>query len=135
MSFSCDARVATVDGAGALKSVVRVSDRTQIQLGYPSEITRVARVQRHTVRDGTGRDERVVGSRCRLATQCPQRGSDAPERPRTLGVEREDFEIRLRLLQVLLTRATFGVGLGDMRPDGQLSERDRTYHGLIWQLA
>lgn len=123
------------DGAAALESAIWVRDGTQIQLGYPRKVARVARVQGHIMRDSTSGDERIVGSRCRLAARCAQRGSDAPKRPGTLGVERKDFEIRLCLLQVLLTCATFSVGPGDMGPYGQLGEGYRTYHGLIWQLA
>ena len=45
------------------------------------------------MRDGTGRNERVVGSRGWFTARRTQRGSDAPKCPRTFGVERKDFEI------------------------------------------
>lgn len=87
------------------------------------------------MRDGAGRNERVIGPRGGFAARSTQRCSDTPKCPRTLGVERKNLEIRLCLLQVLLPRTTFRIRLRHIWPDGQLSEGYRTDHGFVWQLV
>ena len=117
-----------------LRLIIRMRDRTQIQLGDAGEVARAAGVQRHTVGNRAGCNQRVVCAGRMFPPGRSQGSRDIPERPSTLGIEWQNREIRFRLLQMLLPRPTFSVSPSDMWADGKLRECDSTYHRLIGKL-
>ncbi len=96
----------------------------------PAEVSGVAGVHGRPVGDRHRGDHRVVGPCRRLAPRPAQGRGDLPERPRRGRVERQRGEVRLRLLQVGLTRGPLALVAGDQRADRQLGERDRRDHRL-----
>lgn len=85
--------------------------------------------------DCTGRNKRVVGARSRLATRRAQRSRYGSKCPCAISVERQDVEIRLGLLQVLLPSTALSIVVGDVWTYGQLSQCDRADHRFIGKLG
>lgn len=81
------------------------------------------------------RDERVVGARGWLASRRAQRSRYSSKRPGAISIERQDVEVRLGLLQVLLPGTALCIVIGDVWTHGQLSQRDRADHRLIGKLG
>ena len=96
-----------------------------------SEIVRVARVERQSVRMGRRGDEQVSDTAPVGATGLDDGGDDLAVAASSGNVEGNRFEGRLELLESSLSARTFGGCRGEMWTGGQLGKGDRTDRRLL----
>jgi hypothetical protein len=111
---------------------VRQSDNDDFdELIEPSEVIRVARVERQSGSTGRRSDQEVYDSR---TSGLPPDTDDGcvypPIRARRFTVEGQGIECRLCSLQPILATSTFVGVIRRVRASGQFREGDRTYSYL-----
>ncbi len=84
---------------------------------YPSEVVRIARVERKPVRQGDRGDHRVVGPCVRLSARASKRRCDLAECSSCLDIEGKGIKVGFRLLEMRKASGSFGLVGRYERPD------------------
>ncbi len=101
---------------------------------YAEEVVRVARVDRQVVRYRDRGNHGVIATCARLAAHTTERRGNSTECACGSRVEGKWIEVCLRLLELGLTRDTFGLVFGYERSDRELSQCHRCDQGLTWKI-
>ena len=114
---------------------MRMGDRPEFKPRDCCEVGWIACVERQRMRDRARRDERVIRARRRFAPRCAQCRGHGAKCPCAITIERKNIEVRLGLLQVLLTGTALGIVACYMRTYGKLGQRYRADHRFVGQLG
>jgi hypothetical protein len=101
--------------------MVRVRDRDDHEVLDPREVVRIAGEEGQPVRQGNGRDHRVVGPRVRLPARAAKRRRNLAECSGRLDIEGKRIEVGFCLLEMCKAGSSFGLVCRNERPDSSAS--------------